>query len=140
MRAIMIGLLIASCASPVAAAEQAYVHSSRGLRVRVAPSARAALQCVIDFVEAHGVRIVSLRGRGPGTVRGSLHPSGRALDINQLRRDVTRPRVPRKVSIAAARHCDVRSGAEWRNADNGHWNLILHARPKSLPRREATAF
>lgn len=99
------------------------VKSSSGATAKVALSAREELQCVVDYVEGHGVRIVSMRGIGKATVGGSLHPSGQALDINQDHRDVTHPYVPRHVSNAAADHCGVISGARWNNADNGHWNL-----------------
>jgi hypothetical protein len=99
------------------------VTSRSGKSVRVAPEARQALQCVVDYVEAAGVRITAMRGFGAGTVKGSQHPGGRAIDINQHRRDVTYPKVPRKVSNAAADHCKVISGARWSYADNGHWNL-----------------
>lgn len=107
----------------------ATVRSKSGVVVKVAPSARHALQCVIDYVEARGVRIKSMRGYGRGTVRASLHPSGRAIDINQTARNVTHPRVPRAVANAAADHCGVVSGARWGYADNGHWNLTQVGRP-----------
>lgn len=106
------------------------VASRSGVKIKVAPSARAALQCVVDHVEAAGVRIKFMRGYGPGTVPRSLHPPGRALDINQLSRDVTRPHVPRHVSNAAADRCGVISGARWGYADNGHWNLGRAGTPK----------
>lgn len=109
---------------------RATVRARSGVTVRVAPAARAALQCVIDAVEAAGVRIKALRGYGRGTVRGSLHPGGLALDINQTARNVTHPPVPRSVSNAAADHCGVISGARWGYADNGHWNLPVHGRPR----------
>ena len=99
------------------------VTSKSGVKVRVASSARAALQCVVDHVEAAGVKIKYMRGVGRGTVRGSRHPAGFALDINQTARDVTRPHVPRAVSNAAADKCGVVSGARWSYSDNGHWNL-----------------
>lgn len=115
------------------------VRSSSGVVVRVAPSARAALQCVVDAVEAAGVRIKSMRGYGAGTVRASLHPSGRAIDINQTARNVTHPHVPRAVSNAAADKCGVISGARWGYADNGHWNLSMHGRAQEpWPRVAAT--
>lgn len=110
------------------------VIAKSGPRARVAPSAAKALQCVVDRIEASGVRIVSMRGYGPGTVTGSLHPSGRALDINQTGRgrfDGT-PYIPRRVSNAAADKCGVISGARWADNDNGHWNL-----PGSVGRRRA---
>lgn len=91
--------------------------------VRVAPSARAALQCVVDHVQGAGVRIKYMRGFGRGTVRGSRHPDGNALDINQTGRNRTSPHVPPSVSNAAADKCGVISGARWGHADNGHWNL-----------------
>lgn len=105
------------------------MRSHSGVRIHVAASARKALQCVVDFVEKH-VRIKAMRGYGAGTVSGSLHPSGRAIDINQTARDVTSPRVPRSVSNGAGDKCGVISGARWRDADNGHWNLGI-----SRPRR-----
>lgn len=103
----------------------AVVRSKSGKAVKVAPSARASLQCVVDYVEAHGIKIAAMRGYGPGTVRASLHPSGRAIDINQIDRDVTRPRLPRAIANSAADHCGVVSGARWDYADNGHFNLRL---------------
>lgn len=108
----------------------ARVRSKSGVTVRVNPSARAALQCVVNYVENAGVKIKFMRGYGAGTVRGSMHPGGRALDINQTARDVTRPRVPRSVSNAAADNCGVISGARWGYADNGHWNLTQFGRPR----------
>jgi len=74
------------------------------------------------------VRIKYMRGYGKGTVRGSLHPSGNAIDINQTHRDRTSPAVPRHVANAAADRCGVVSGARWGYADNGHWNMTQTAR------------
>lgn len=109
------------------------VRSQSGVAVKVASDARAALQCIVDHVEAAGVRVKAMRGYGAGTVRGSLHPAGRALDINQTDRDVTWPPVPRRVSNAAADKCGVISGARWGYADNGHWNLAVHGRTTQEP-------
>jgi hypothetical protein len=113
------------------------VRSKSGKTVQVAPSAQRALQCVVDYLEQHGVRITSMRGYGRGSVPASLHPSGRALDVNQYARDRVRPKVPRHISNAAADTCGVISGARWNNADNGHWNLPVTARrraqEKALP-------
>lgn len=117
-------------AAPIDGNGNNVVRTKRGIVVRVAPAARAALQCVVDYVEGAGVRIAAMRGYGRGTVRGSLHPGGKALDINQTARDVTRPAVPRSVSNAAADRCGVISGARWGYADNGHWNLAVTGRPR----------
>src|SRR5262245_12473081 len=107
-------------ASPASAAT---VCSSNKICVRVAPEARAKLQCVVDHVERAGVRVKSMRGYGRGTVRGSRHPSGHAIDINQTARGRTKPHVPRQVANAAGRACGVVSGGTWRHDDTGHWNL-----------------
>ena len=103
------------------------VRSSTGIVVRVAPAARASLQCVVDYVERAGVKITSMRGYGRGTVRESVHPIGYALDINQYARNKTRPHVPPGVSNAAGESCGVISGAGWNDKDNGHWNLSRSA-------------
>lgn len=123
-----VAALVAYCFL-VSLADAATVRSRSGVRIKVAPSARLALQCVVDYVESRGIRIKAMRGYGRGTVAASLHPSGRALDINQIARDVTRPVVPRSISNAAADKCGVTSGARWGYADNGHWNLRLVSEP-----------
>lgn len=107
----------------------ATVRSKSGVAVQVTPAAREALQCIVDYVESAGVKITAMRGYGRGTVRASLHPGGKALDINQTHRDVTSPKVPRSISNAAADRCGVISGARWGYADNGHWNLAVTGQP-----------
>jgi hypothetical protein len=92
------------------------------------------MQCVVDFVEQAGVKITAMRGYGRGTVRGSLHPSGRAIDINQYARDATRPQVPRQIANDAADKCGVVSGARWSYPDNGHWNLKSRYAREPWPR------
>lgn len=128
MVAVILGLLV--LVLPAGARDVGIVRSKSGVVIKVAPSARAALQCVVDFVERSGVRVKYMRGYGRGTVRASLHPSGRAIDINQYARNRTKPSVPRSVSNAAADHCGVISGARWGYADNGHWNLSVFGEPK----------
>jgi hypothetical protein len=110
------------------------VRSASGVRISVNPSAQVALQCVVDYVEQAGIKITAMRGYGRGTVRGSLHPSGRAIDINQTARDATRPRVPRDVANNAADKCGVVSGARWSYPDNGHWNLKSRYAREPWPR------
>lgn len=100
-----------------------HVRSRSGVSVRVHPSAVAKLQCVVNYVESAGVRIKYMRGYGRGTVRGSLHPSGRAIDINQYARGRTRPHINASVAAGATRTCGVVGGESWRNRDDGHWNL-----------------
>lgn len=114
---------IAATMAGLHSGHSAEVRSRSGVRVKVAAAAQHRLQCVVNYVEAHGVRITAMRGYGRGTVRHSLHPSGRALDINQTDRNVTHPAVPHAVASAAGRTCGVISGSDWSYADNGHWNL-----------------
>lgn len=118
-RAIAVLSLACIFATPCQAAT---ISSRSGIRIQVSPHAAAKLQCVINYVERY-VRIKYMRGYGRGTVRGSRHPSGNALDINQYARGRTRPAIPMHVSNGAADTCGVTSGARWLNQDNGHWNL-----------------
>lgn len=100
----------------------ASVVSRSGVRAQVAPQAVQPLQCLLNGLESSGYPVKFLRGYGHGTVRGSLHPSGMALDVNQIRRGVTVPRMPHnEIAIAAA--CGVISGAVWRNNDSGHFQV-----------------
>lgn len=119
-------IIIAILLMTITSGNAARVCSKSGKCISVAPSAQGKLQCVVNYVESAGVRIAAMRGYGRGTVRASLHPSGRAMDINQTARDVTRPRVPRSVSNAAARECGVVTGNSWCNRDNGHWQVGGH--------------
>ena len=94
----------------------------RGVTTQVAQGAQNALQCVLNALVARGYPVKFIRGYGKGSVRGSLHPSGYALDVNQLRRGVTVPRMPRdEVQLAAS--CGAISGAVWRNNDSGHFQV-----------------
>lgn len=125
-----------TCQGPSQAYEPSRVRSVRsydgGSRVcdsshrhcaSVASSAQPILQCVLDHVEAAGVRITALGGIRPGRCStASMHPCGKALDINQTARDVNGP--PRYVSSAAALACGAVSGSWWsRNPDNGHFQV-----------------
>jgi hypothetical protein len=115
-------LALALCFVPCVA-DAATVRSRSGVTVRVHPSAQSPFQCVIDYLESHGVKIKFMRGYGRASVQGSMHPAGKGLDINQTGRNITRPHVPASLSNAAADKCGVVSGARWRWKDNGHWNL-----------------
>lgn len=129
----VIGATVAAGALFVAAgmlmatkAHGAEVRSRSGKHAHVSAAAQPRLQCVVDFIEARGIRITAMRGYGRGTVRGSLHPSGQALDINQIGRDRTRPHIPVMIANAAGVQCNVISGGTWRARDSGHWNLAGH--------------
>jgi hypothetical protein len=82
-----------------------------------------AFQCLVNRLDRQGYPIHFMGGwRARGSVRHSLHPAGLALDINQYRRNVTRPRMPRN-EIALANACGLISGAQWGWADSGHFQL-----------------
>lgn len=131
-------LLVLTWSTP---ADSATLRSSNGVTAQVAGRALSAFKCLINGLEQIGYPIRALGGyRRHGSVRGSLHPAGLALDVNQLRRNVTRPRMPRN-EIALAKHCGLISGAAWRNGDSGHFQLggyggrRHHRRGRPHPRR-----
>lgn len=104
-------------------AQASTVSSSKGATASVASSAVYAFQCIINKLEAQGYRIAFMGGwRRHGSVRGSLHPAGLALDINQYSRNVTRPRMPSN-EVQIANSCGAISGAQWRNGDSGHFQI-----------------
>ena len=88
-----------------------------------ASRATGAFQCLVSALDRQGYPIRFMGGwRAHGSVHGSLHPAGLALDINQYGRNVTRPRMPRN-EIALANSCGLIAGAQWANADSGHFQL-----------------
>lgn len=99
------------------------VRSKSGATAHVAARATAAFQCLLDGLDRQGYPIDFISGwRAQGSVRGSLHPAGLALDVNQIRRNVTRPRMPVN-EIALANACHLVSGAQWANGDSGHFQV-----------------
>lgn len=99
------------------------VRSASGATAYVAARASRAFQCLVNALDAQGYPIRFMGGwRAHGSVRASLHPAGLALDINQYRRNVTRPRMPGN-EIALANRCGLISGAQWGWADSGHFQL-----------------
>jgi hypothetical protein len=99
------------------------IRSISGATAHVATRAAHAFQCLVDRLEAAGYPIRFMGGwRAHGSVRGSLHPAGLALDVNQLARNRTRPAMPSN-EIALANSCGLVSGAQWHWADSGHFQL-----------------
>ena len=119
------------CVSPLHADT---IRSKSGVTAHVAAGTGSAFQCVVDKIEATGYRIKFMRGFGHGTVRGSKHPSGYAIDINQIARNVTTPRLPAGTTSMAA-SCGVFHGAQWRNADAGHFEISSGRREYSARRK-----
>ena len=110
--------MIAATGSPAVAAT---IGTGR-VSTTVAQGAAGPLQCVLTSLTSRGYPVRFIRGYGHGSVRGSLHPSGYALDVNQLRRGVTVPRMPAD-EVVLARDCGAISGASWRNNDSGHFQV-----------------
>jgi hypothetical protein len=111
--------MLASGSASVSASE---VRSASGVVARVSPVAAGPLQCLVSALERQGYPVRFMRGYGPGSVSGSLHPAGMALDVNQTARGRTTPRMPSN-EVALARGCGVISGAVWANNDSGHFQL-----------------
>lgn len=104
-------------------ADAGTVRSKSGASATVADSVVPTFQCLINELDLQRYPIKNMRGCGKGSVRGSLHPSCKALDINQTHRNVTVPRMP-KNEIALANGCGLISGAQWhRRPDSGHFQF-----------------
>lgn len=109
--------------SPLRDAGRGVVKAASGAVAYVAGSTTHAFQCVIDKLEAEGYHIKFMGGyANHGHIRHSLHYSGHALDINQLGRGVTSPRMPSN-EIAIANGCGLISGAQWADNDSGHFQM-----------------
>lgn len=101
----------------------AVIQSKSGATAHVAPRAAGAFQCLVNALDRQGYPVRFMGGwRRHGSVRGSLHPAGLALDVNQLSRNVTRPRMPSN-EVALANGCGLISGAQWAYGDSGHFQL-----------------
>jgi hypothetical protein len=99
------------------------VRSVSGAVAHVAAHATGAFQCLVTALDNAGYPIRFMGGwRARGSVRGSLHPHGLALDVNQVSRNVTMPRMPSN-EIVLANSCGLVSGAQWANGDSGHFQL-----------------
>lgn len=113
--------LVAGFALASSSALAGQIRAKSGATAHVADSATSAFQCLVNGLEATGYRIHFMGGwRKHGSVRGSLHPAGLALDINQFARNVTRPHLPASAT-SIAQSCGLIHGAVWRNADAGHF-------------------
>lgn len=132
--------LLATVPTSPSSAFEAWVTARGGVKVRVAPASRATLQCLIDRIEAAGCRVRFMRGIGRGTVRHSLHPSGHAIDINQLARNRVAICPSPRLSRVAARSCGAISGGDWhRSPDNGHFQNGGWNGRRMLARRKPTS-
>lgn len=122
MQMIRILTLGAALALPTVAGA-ATIGLPGGPTTEVASAGAGPLQCVLTALRAQGYPVRFIGGyRKRGSVRGSLHPAGMALDVNQIGRGRTTPRMPsNEISIATS--CGAISGASWRNNDSGHFQV-----------------
>ena len=99
------------------------IRSQSGATAHVSDSAAGAFQCLVSKLDGQGYPIRFMGGwRAGGSARGSLHPAGLALDINQTGRNRTAPRMPGN-EITLANSCGLVSGAQWGRGDSGHFQL-----------------
>jgi hypothetical protein len=103
------------------------VKSRYGARARVAARHTTKFQCLVDWLDDEGFRIVAMTGYAQRAFGGSLHPIGAAIDIDQSRRNyLTRgKRFPEGVNEAASR-CGLLHGDRtvWkRHPDYGHFQV-----------------
>ncbi len=97
------------------------IRSSTGATAEVSGSAASNFRCLVSGLESEGYHIDFMGGfRRHGSVRGSLHPAGLALDINQTGRGRVTRRLPSNATSIAA-GCGLIHGAVWRNQDQGHF-------------------
>jgi hypothetical protein len=120
-------------------AESGMVKASSGAVAHVAAHVAGAFQCVINKLESEGYPVKFMGGwASHGHIRHSLHYAGLALDINQIGRNVTRPRMPAN-EVSLANSCGLTSGAQWRHADSGHFQIATsrESSPDRVLRRVA---
>ncbi len=95
--------------------------ASSGAKTSVSMVARPHFVCLLNKLEATGYRIDDMGGyasRG----NSSAHPTGNALDINQVSRNVVTRRLPPNAT-QLARDCGLVHGAVWNNPDQGHFEM-----------------
>lgn len=99
------------------------LHTSSGKPFLVAQTAAHAFAGFVGALEREGYRIAFIGGyRRHGSVVGSLHPRGLAIDINQTGRNRVTRRFPSGVTALAARF-GLLHGAVWDHPDTGHFEM-----------------
>jgi hypothetical protein len=78
-------------------------------------------QCLLRWLDAVGYPVRDIGGFGERN-NPSAHPTGNALDVNQLGRNVVSVRFPAGVTQAAS-DCGLVHGAIWSNPDTGHFEM-----------------
>jgi hypothetical protein len=104
-------------------AEPATITFANGKKkISVNPKAAEPFQKLLDWLEQNGYKVAFARGYGRGTVRHSLHPSGMAIDINQVARNRVTRRYPAGTTEYAA-SLGIFHGSKWRSGDYGHFQI-----------------
>jgi hypothetical protein len=111
------------CGIVIAERSTGNVRALSGATAHVAASAAGSFQCIVDRLERQGYPIRFMGGwRARGSLRGSLHRAGLAIDINQTGRNRTIPRMPSN-EVEIANSCGAISGAQWGHRDSGHFQI-----------------
>lgn len=97
------------------------VDCKTGASTSVSAAMLPHAQCLLRWLDAVGYRVKDIGGFGERH-NASAHPTGNALDIDQVARNVTTHRLPDGVTAAAA-SCGLVHGAIWSNPDAGHFEM-----------------
>lgn len=102
------------------------IHTRSGRAATVSTRAAGAFKGFLGWLEGNGYKIATLGCYDYRNIRGtnrlSQHAFGLACDVNQVGRNlVTRGFPPG--TAEAARRFGLASGAEWRHADTGHFEV-----------------
>lgn len=107
--------------SHVAGGSGHVVRTRGGATASVSTVARPHFQCLLDKLDAAGYQI-SFMGGYARRGNSSAHPTGNALDINQIGRNIVTRRLPSNAT-QMARDCGLMHGAEWSRPDTGHFEM-----------------
>lgn len=119
-------------ARPVGPPPAGYVRSKSGATAEVNPKYQSQFQCLVNGLDAVGYPIRFMGGCRKtliaGTTIRSKHWTCEALDVNQTGRNRVAVRLPANTT-AIARSCGLFHGAQWRDADAGHFETLAGRKP-----------
>jgi hypothetical protein len=97
------------------------VDCKSGASTSVSDAMLPHAQCLLRWLDAMGYPVREIGGYGERH-NPSAHPTGNALDVNQLSRNVVSVRFPAGVTQAAS-NCGLVHGAIWSYPDTGHFEM-----------------
>jgi D-alanyl-D-alanine carboxypeptidase len=111
------------------------------LKTSVASEHANKFVCLLKKLAASGYPLRDIGGYSYRKIFGtnylSLHASGKALDVNQVRYNEVTVQQP-KHTIAMAHECGLDSGAEWGTPDTGHFEVPTEGYGTRIARSNAT--